>query len=297
MIKSLRTMRAWKPFAKLGIPVFLNKDDELCLKLEAGPNPDPVIIVSVPKSGTYLFGELLSAIGVQSADIHVATYGFQDLRYCSREFAIARSGELFAMIPSEQVLPLIRPGQYVVSHFPHAAATLEQLQRFKIIFTFRDVRDTFVSEMRWVARKGQAAASPEGWEQLPDGPAKMEKFIEKHGANYLWQIKCMRDWAVQPGVLSLSFEEIQGDYGAERQTQTVRRILDHLGMSLSDGEIAQILQKTLGKETLTFSGKRSSRTNLWSEKVEKFFKMYGADDLDAFWAGQSGQAPRTAGAA
>src|SRR4029079_9860973 len=99
MLKWFRTIRQFKYFARQGVPVFLNAKDEACFKREAGPNPNPVIVVSVPKSGTYLFGELLSAVGVPALDIHVATYGFQDLRYVSKEFAINRSGETFVMLP------------------------------------------------------------------------------------------------------------------------------------------------------------------------------------------------------
>jgi Sulfotransferase domain len=284
MIKWLRKIRQWQHFARLGIPVFLNKDDEPCFRRESGVNADPVIIVSVPKSGTYLFGELLSAVGVQSLDIHIAAYGFQDLRYVSKEFAIAHSEKTFEMVPFDKVLPLVRPGQFLVSHFPFTEETARLLKRFKIIFTYRDLRDTLVSTMRWVARKGQLAGSPEGWEQLSDGPEKMERFVEKHGEHYLGNIKAMRNWAVQPGVLNLSFEEIQGDFGAPRQVQAVQRSLDLLGISLTESDITQALQKCLGKETLTFSGKRSSRKDLWSDKVEEFCKKNGADELDAFWA-------------
>jgi Sulfotransferase domain len=283
MLNLTRTTREWKRFARLGIPVFLNAKDQLCFRREQGPNPDAVVVVSVPKSGTYLFGEVLTALGVESTHIHVATYGFQDLRYVSRDFAITQAAETFVMIPSDKTLPLVLSGQQVVSHFPFTPDVHDQLKRFKILFTYRDVRDTFVSTMRWVAKKGKAVGSPEGWEDQPDSPEKMLKFIEKHGAHYLWDIKCMKDWTAQPGVLSLSFEELQGDFGPDRQTRAVQRIADLVGIPLPEGGVGPILEKSLGKETLTFSGKRSSRDGVWSDKVDKFFRDYGADEIDAFW--------------
>ena len=275
--KSLvHSFKEWRYFARQGIPVFLNKNNALCLKLGAGVNADPVIIVSVPKSGTYLFAELLSAVGVQNLDIHIAAYGFQDLRYSSKEFAIFHSAEAMVMVPSEKVLPLVRPGQFLVSHFPCNQEIVQQLKGFKIIFTYRNLRDVFVSLMRWVAKK-------EGWERWPDGPPKMEYFLEKYGRHYLDNIRIMRDWVLQPHVLCLSFEEIQGDFGVFRQTQTVQRILDYLNISLPSGEIPAIVKKCLGKETVTFSGKRSSRKDVWSDKVEQFFTDNGVDELEAFW--------------
>jgi hypothetical protein len=279
----LRTSRDWRRFARLGIPVFLNARDELCFVRDQGPNPDPVIVVSVPKSGTYLFGEVLSALGVVSTHVHVATYGFQDLRYVSKDVAITQAADTFVMIPSDKTVPLVLGGQQVVSHFPYTAEVRDQLKRFKVLFTYRDVRDTFVSTMRWVARKGQAVGSPEGWEGWPDSPEKMLKFIEKHGAHYLWDIKCMKDWAAQPGVLSLSFEELQGDFGRARQARAVERIAELVKAPLPDGGVDAVLRKSLGKETLTFSGKRSSRDGVWSDRVDKFFRDYGADEVDAFW--------------
>jgi hypothetical protein len=283
MTKWLRTSRQLRYFARLGIAVYLNETGDVCFKREAGPCADPVIIISVPKSGTYLFGELLTALGIPSADVHVATYGFQDLRFVSKEFAVAHSREIFEMVPSDRVLPLILPGQHVVSHFPFEAATLAQIERFKKIFTYRNVRDTLVSTMRWVARKGKLAGSPEGWESLPDTPAKMEQFLERHGGEYLWGVKCMREWANQPGVLSLSFEQLLGDFGEAKQRQAVQRIGELLHLPITENTIDEALKKCLNKETLTFSGKRSSRDDLWSVKVEKFFTDYGADELDAFW--------------
>jgi Sulfotransferase domain len=283
MIKWLRTMRQMSRFARAGVPLFLDKNDDLCFRLETGAGASPVILVSVPKSGTYLFGELLTHLGVQNLDIHIATYGFQDLRFVSKEFAIYQSRETFAMIPCDQVLPLVRPGQHLVSHFPYEPDVVRQLGGFKVIFTYRDLRDTLVSTMRWVAKKGQAKGSPEGWESLPDSPAKMERFVEKHGAHYLDNIKAMRGWVDHPGVLTLSFEEIQGDYGVLRQREAVQEIVSLLRLSRTDAEITQALQKSLGKETLTFSGKRSSREGLWSDKVEAFFRENGAEELDKFF--------------
>jgi hypothetical protein len=283
MMKWMRTCKEWSYLARLGIPVFLNDKDEVCLSRKSGPNPDPVIIVSVPKSGTYLFAEVLSALGVQSADIHIAPYGFQDLRFCSRETAIAHESDTFHMVPCDKVLPLVRPGQYVVSHFPCNQEILGLLKGFKIIFTYRDLRDTLVSTMRWVAKKGHLSGNPESWAKLPDGPAKMERFLDKHGDHYFDSIHSMRDWVIQPGVLSLSFEEIQGDHGTYRQTQVVQQIADFLGISLPPGEIAQVLKKCLGKETITFSGKRSSRKDLWSDVVEGFFLEPEVRELEAFW--------------
>jgi len=288
LIKTIRAWREWSCLARQGIPVFLNANNEVCLNLKSGSNPDPVILVSIPKSGTYLFAELLSAIGVQPVNIHIATYGFQDHR-CPREQAVAHYAEMSRKIPCDKVLPLIRSGQFLASHFPCTPEILRQLKRFKIIFTCRDLRDTFVSQMRWLAKRGQQSGAPESWAKLPDGPAKMERFLEKHGDHYLDNIKKMRDWVVQPGVLSLSFEEIQGDYGVLRQTQAVQRIVDFLGIPLVPEQIPQVLTKSLGKNTWTYSGQRSCRQEFWSDLVESFFWENGARELEAFWKKHLGE--------
>jgi hypothetical protein len=284
MIKWIRSTFQLRYFARHGIPVFLSKENDVCLKTPARVDIDPVIIVSVPKSGTYLFAEMLSAVGVQALDIHIATTSFQDLRYCSKEFAINHSAETFKFVPCEKVLPLVHSGQFLVSHFPCTPEIVRQLRRFKVIFTYRNLRDTLVSTMRWVGRKGGVLPdTPDGWESLEDSPERMEQFVEKRGGHYLDNIKLMRDWPAQPGVLSLSFEDIQGDHGAVRQMQTLQRMLDFVGISLPASELSQVLSKCLGKDTLTFSGKRSNRKNLWSDKVEDFFVSRGGEELEAFW--------------
>jgi Sulfotransferase domain len=285
MFKWIRTTRDLRYFARLGIPVFLNKAGEVCLKPETGVNADPVITVSVPKSGTYLFAEVLSAVGVQRLDIHIDVLGFMDLRYCTTEFAIGHDTEAFVKVPYERVLPLIHPGQFVVSHFHCTPEIVARLKRFRLIFTCRDLRDVLVSIMRYVAKQRTVGGKEDqGWEQLPNSPAKLEQFIDRYGEHYMGYINKMRDWAVQPGVLGITFEEIQGDFGAGRQLQCVRRMVDLLGIERSDAELEQALHKSLGKETLTYSGKRSTREDLWSDKVEDFFLKHGGDELQAFWA-------------
>jgi Sulfotransferase domain len=283
MNSRLGTFLASRRFARVGVPVYRNLNNALCFKRETGPNQDPVMIVSVPKSGTYLFAEILSALGVQSVDIHVGTDGFQDLRDCSKERAVARSADLVRAMSCEHVLPLILPGQFLVSHFPCLPRVIAQLDRFKTIFTYRSLRDVLVSVMRWVARKAQAGDIIDGWERLPDCPDKMQFFMERYGASYLGTFATMRDWIVQPGVLSISFEEIQGDFGPAVQASAVERMLDFMGLRVPSDQIGRVLAQCLGKETLTFSGKRSNHRDVWSDKVEDLFQQHGGGDLNAVW--------------
>jgi hypothetical protein len=270
-------------FARLGIPVFLDKHGEACLVQESGPGSHPVVVASIPKSGTYLFAELLATLGLRSAGIHIATYGFQDLRFHTKEFIVARSAETFEHAPYDKVLPLVRPGQFVVSHFACEPQIRRQLRPFRVLFTYRNVRDTLVSTMRWVAKKAVLAEAPDGWADLPHGPEKMLRFLHKHGAHYLDQIRRMKDWPQQPGVLSLSFEEIQGDFGAARQIDAVQCLAEFLEQRISPAEAEHVLQRTLGTETLTYSGQRSERWEVWSDEVEDFFRVHGVDELEQGW--------------
>lgn len=285
MFKWLRTTRDLHYFADKGVPVFLNKDGYLCLRKECGVNADPVITVSVPKSGTYLFAEVLAALGVQNLNVHVDVLGFMDLRFCTNEYAIGHDTETFVSVPYDRILPLVQPGQFMVSHFHCTPEIIANLSRFKVIFTCRDMRDVFASIMRYVAKQRKVGDKPdEGWENLPDGPVKMEKFIDRYGDHYITYIKKMRDWAVQPGVLGVTFEEIQGDFGLHEQTQSLRRMAEFLGIQRTDAELRQAVQKSIGKETITYSGKRTTRDSLWSDKVEDFFAKNGGVDLEQFWA-------------
>jgi hypothetical protein len=285
MFKWIRTTRDLRYFAERGIPVFLNAAGEVCLRREAGAGAAPVITVSVPKSGTYLFAEVLAALGVQKLDIHLDLLGFMDLRYCSTEFAIGHDTEAFVQVPSERVLPIIRPGQFAVSHL-HCTPEIEaRLAGFKVLFTCRDMRDVLVSIMRYVAKQRTVGnKEDEGWERLPTGPDKMEKFLGRYGEHYMTYIAKMRDWAVRPGVLGITFEEIQGDFGRDRQLACVRRMAEFLGLERTDTELDGALRKSLGKETITFSGQRTTRDDVWSDRVEDYFVKHGGEDLQAFWA-------------
>jgi len=298
MLKWIRTTRDLRYFAGLGIPVFLNEAGEVCLRRERGACAEPVITVSVPKSGTYLFAEVLAALGVQRLDIHLDLLGFMDLRFCTTEFAIGHDTEAFVQVPYERVLPIIRPGQFAVSHL-HCTPEIEaRLKGFKVIFTCRDMRDVLVSIMRYVAKQRTVGGKEdEGWERLPAGPGKMEKFIDRYGDHYMTYIHKMRDWAVRPGVLGITFEEVQGDYGTDRQLACVRRMVEFMGIRRTDAELEEALRKSLGKETITFSGKRTTRDDVWSDKVEDFFVKRGGEELQQFWAAHVAGFPAPAAAA
>jgi hypothetical protein len=147
------------------------------------------------------------------------------------------------------------------------------------------LRDVFVSIMRYVAKQRISGGKPdEGWENLPTGPAKMEQFIDRYGDHYIGYIKKMRDWAIMPGVFNMTFEEVQGDFGAEQQLRSLRRLCQFLGIQLGDKELMEAVKKSLGTETVTYSGKRTSRDNIWSAKVEDFFVKNGGQELCDFWA-------------
>jgi hypothetical protein len=265
-------------FSGQGIPVFL--DDWLMprLVLEHGNASHPVVICSIPKSGTYFFAALLEALGFVSCRVHIADGCFVDSRFSAIADVRARPERSTYDIPSYRIYPLVLPGQFLVGHLACTAANVSLLSRFRVLFSYRNLRDSMVSYMRYVTNNWLTTREPAEWACLADGPEKMEKFLNTHDY-YLRMCAAIAGWKRRPDVLSCCYEEFMGDYGGEVQQERLTELLCFLGLPPRD-DLERVLQSVIGRETLTSSGRRTDARAYWSESVERHFHEHGGVKLN-----------------
>ena len=261
-------------FAYNGIPIFLDENGVPRVRLELGPIPDPVFVCTIPKSGTYMYAELLTKMGLIPTNLHISTWGCSDLRFASKKMARTAPEELLRSSPIDLLLDSIQQGQFAVGHLPYNEFCAKLLGRFKIVFTYRDLRDTLISFMRYMAKNGLGTARSDGWGNWPEGAAKFERYLELHGEEFFKMILPMKGWLELPNVFALEYEQVMGDYGETVQTKCIHQLISFLGIKYQD-DSQQLLRDVLNCDTLTYSGSRSKREKYWSKKAEAFFEEHG----------------------
>lgn len=269
-----------KSLAGRNFPVFIRKDQAPALVLPQGPGNTRAVICSIPKSGTYLYGELLKALGLVDCGVHLREDGFTDYRFSSLDQSRTQHRSLHAECPLTDAVALMHPGQFTVGHLACNDHTTAALAGLRILFTYRDLRDAMVSQMRFFAKNKRGSSVTEGWGALPDSPEKMKQYIRFHG-DFFMETRCatMMGWLDHPNVLGCSFETIYGDRGPAARTELLHAITAHLELPApahADG----LFEKLLGTETITSSGKRTERLVFWDNEVEAYFQSKNGTEMN-----------------
>jgi hypothetical protein len=232
-----------------------------------------VIVCSVPKSGTYFLGQILTRLGMRDTKLHIHLRSFTDYNHVDLETARKKASQLSVPEPIGKSLQRIGPGEFAVGHLPITTAHL--LRDFEIIFIYRNVRDILVSFCRWIAETGRWP--DEGaWRAQPEGPERLLGFLQSHHTKLRKLIDSSANWTAHPSVTRVSFEELMGDYGAAAAAAAIRQVAQASASDgQSDAELLDLLEQAKSTETITRSAGRSVRAKFWNEAVEREFVRRG----------------------
>ena len=100
------------------------------------------------------------------------------------------------------------------------------------------------------------------------------------GKEFADLITNMFPWKDRGDVFQVKFETLMGDDGKEAQFSMLKGLGGFLGLDITDDEIAGALSDSIGAETLTYSGKRSSYKDWWNGELEDLFTQYGFKELN-----------------
>lgn len=263
------------------LQVYLSEKMQPLANNRIGKSDQRILICSIPKSGTYLYTRLLELLGIEPTRLHLMTTHIVDYRYWSTDTINKDYNKTFIDIPIKDSVKLIEPGQFAASHIECTPQTRDVLKNFRILFLFREMRDVVVSHMRWATANNWGSEKTNIWRNMPEGPGKMLAYFDDLG-EFFFQSRCypVLKWMKQPGVLALSFEQIYGDYGKEKQSDTLVQILRHCNFDDTGIEKEELLTSLIGTQTETWSGSRTQREKYWSEEVERKFVELGGQDIN-----------------
>ena len=258
-------------------PRFLD-DGTPCSVIERGAATAPVFVASIPKAGTYLAAELLSALGVRSARLHVDDGWASDFRDYRDGTPMWKYQ--FEM-PVADALGLVQPGQFAVGHLPCTPAVVRALDGFSRVFIFRELRHAFVSWARFVIAERMDGDAAEAARTIADGPGRVRWVLGRRSSG--WLVPTCREmvgWRQEPGVLPLRYEDLAGSHGGAAQADTVAGLAKHLGLPADPSSLRDATQRSVGAKTLTWSGTPSTLATHWDAELEAWFRDVGGPDLN-----------------
>lgn len=271
------------------LPVYIDKNLHPCFKQNRAPIPHRVFILTVPKSGTYLIAKVLENLGMVDCGVHIAIDHIQDNRFADEKVLKREAWKYYVPIPFKISTKLIKDGQFAFGHIPYYLEGEQMLHGFKKIFTFRELRDIIISLVRYYDSREQNYAKPErrrlydAFKVTPMGNEKFKAWYAMWGKEFADLIRNMFPWKDRGDVFRVKFETLMGDDGRETQFSLLRGLGGFLELNLTDDMIEKALNDSLGVETLTYSGKRSSYEDWWNDELEELFVRYGFKELNGIY--------------
>jgi hypothetical protein len=245
-----------------------------------GASPHPLVVCTIPKSGTYLVSELLERLGCVPTRLHLSRHSLTDYRFASLREAREEYERFQVDLRLETAVRLLLPGQFAVGHLECSNDVRDCLGRAKKIFTYRNLRDGLVSYMRFLASTGRGGDRTAQWKDLPAGPEQMLSFLDHAGHEFFGLSLPLLGWVDEADVLKLSFESIYGDHGPTEQQQAIDRLHSFLELPGPVPGAADLVRSILGTPTITWSGGRARRETYWNGEVERRFIDFGGAEAN-----------------
>ncbi|GAB4236446.1 MAG: hypothetical protein Kow00109_09990 [Acidobacteriota bacterium] len=228
----------------------------------------PVVVITIPKSGTYLLAAYLKALGLIDTGVHLTDHGFTDYRNKTLPEMLSRYREYYHAYPLSLVTQLIHEGQFAVAHIICNARSVAAFAKFRIVFAKRELRSTLISHMRWLERSGRG--EDWFWKKIKNPKLRTLEFLHCCGPWLLSWYKSIANWQFQPRVLTVSFESL-----LTASAGTAVSVAEQVGVGISTHQAVQQLHKVLKKPTMTWSGKISNASEYWSKEAEELFQDLG----------------------
>jgi hypothetical protein len=258
-------------------PIYMNNGVPSFNNIEV-PDLPRVVIISIPKSGTYLVAEFLKKIGLYDTGIHLHDFGFTDYREKTIEEMVSNYRDFAKLFPLNKSINLLRPGNFAVGHISHNEENENLFKNVNKIFMIREIRVTMVSMMRWLSRPGRGEDVQ--WKKINDNREKCLTFLKEDGRNLIDYFKSVAGWLHNKDVLTIRFEDLVNE--VDYFSNYAHQISKKAGIDNTLKESNEIFYSLLGQQTKTWSGKTTNIEEYWSNEAEEIFKSIGGQELNYF---------------
>ncbi|WP_144240859.1 hypothetical protein [Dyella japonica] len=245
----------------------------LVLDEHPAPLPDypPMLINSIPKSGTYLVEGVLRHLGVAPIGLHLGSYIYDDNRGIEEADVHRAPQSRRHSLPAGALAALMGRGECVVGHIEDSfqLAAIDKLGVAKLN-CIRDLRDVLISLYRFkLSTVDPLDVEDRLWRALPESGRFLGFLLHFADRDVKHVQEVARAIAADVGV-RLKFEELLTGQLTEDTSAALAAI---------DGELATAfstkLPLVLGMPTSTLSDRPSSHEEHWSAAVQDFFEESG----------------------
>lgn len=232
----------------------------------------PLILCTIPKSGTYLVSAILEYMGLWSTGIHLAL-GDEHRNYKkapSVEDARNEHPWCAFIAPIGDTIAALEPGQFLATHQGPLVRVFIH-KPIPIVFLYRDLRNCLVSHARWLKKTGRWKTKDRYWRKL-DGPPAISAALQERGwpfSRIVWEAA---SWLTVPHSLTICFERLVGEKGSDAQQDEYVKVANFVGWK---GDMIEAIKATVGKDTLTWSGQLSRWEDLWSDGAQLVYEGTG----------------------
>jgi hypothetical protein len=238
-----------------------------------------VVVLSMPKAGTYMIAALLEAIGWANTGVHLSDHELTDYRGLTTAEQRGEYQHLMRSIPLYLSAGMVGDGQFTVGHLSRTNETVRCLRPLKKVFLFREIRAALVSICRFQVRTGRGGTANAPWRTIADPQTQLVEFLKDFGAAVMPTYTAVVNWIDDPDVLPLSFESVMGDHGDTARKAALVSLCRFLGREVEDIETV-FVQSVLNRETKTWSGARSTLAPYWSDAAENLLVGWDAIGLN-----------------
>jgi hypothetical protein len=242
-----------------------------------------VMLVSIPKAGTYLASQVLSRMGFSDTHLHLRNddeaIGVYDFRHVPEKMSMREQERHFQAMPLGDALARIQGGEFARGHLPPIPEVKQHLcNDIKIVFLVRDLRDCLISHMRYMISVGVITAQTHPWCTITDDRERFRQYLLNYAdaVGPLVHMKLIACWEYDihnpyPGmrIFKLRFEDLV----SANRTATdaiIKSLATFLEISAPE-DINAMLKSVLGTETLTRSDQMTVRQRYWSPFAEQWF--------------------------
>ncbi|SDU26408.1 Sulfotransferase domain-containing protein [Verrucomicrobium sp. GAS474] len=257
-------------------------ENDAPLPSPACPLP-PLLINSIPKSGTYFLEKALASVGWHSLRLHLGHGIVDDYRGLPDEHLHVNPYRVRLACDEDLIAAILHPGQLLVGHLGKEAET-ERIARLgiKTLPCVRNLRDILVSLYRFKLNKVHPLDIKDAlWRKAGD----LDRFslfldaFRDHDLHFIGDMAATllaQAEAAHPGVDSfLRYEELENGLLSPFWRKEFENIAPGLAVTI---QVALI--HTRNTPTPTYSGRRSRWQDHWTPAVEVFFKETGLLELN-----------------
>lgn len=253
-------------------PFVIYKDtftNQVCLDPRQGTCKKKSMVISLPFSGSHMVQQLFSNLGLQHVRVQHDRNTLGDYRFLTDTDRInfSRSNDSYNL-PFIETCKWITDGQFVHNHMRFDDMSYMTIRDSDIIpfLLKRDLRNCIVSHARQKQRDNVYF--------MNEHARLLDMYISTPYYNEIIEtIKAQMPWFENKTFDVISFETLSGQYGKDAQYQSILKLFEDFeisGISMDD-----IVQKSIGIKTFSYSGENSEWQKYWNDSVEKWYNETG----------------------